>query len=332
MASAEPSTVVIGIDEAGYGPLLGPLVVSSVAFRVPAALAHGDWWKVLRGAIAPRPRARDPRLVVTDSKELSRRHDGLRWLERAALTFLSLPDPQGMARTFPPRFRGLLGQLDRTAVSALAEYPWYREADFPLPAVNTDHDVLTQRTAVNACLRNAGFEFLGAGAEILLEGHFNRLVAGVRNKSVVLLGQTIRLIHRAAQAHGRDGMLIQVDKQGGRQAYGRPLMTAFDDAGLEILEETDGASAYRMTRGPATWEIRFTQGGEKHHFAIALASIFSKYLRELFMYAFNTFWGGQQAGVAPTAGYYTDGLRFVQDIEPAIARLGVDRGLLIRTR
>mgnify|MGYP005858371873 FL=1 len=201
-----------------------------------------------------------------------------------------------------------------------------------MPAVNTGPDVFTRRAALHAALCGAGFEFLGAHAEILLEGHFNRRIETVRNKSVLLLGQTIRLIHRASQSAGPEGMAVQIDKQGGRQAYARPLMTAFADAGLEILEDTDTTSAYRLTRGAESWDIRFTQGGEKHHLAIALASVFSKYLRELFMYAFNMFWGGRVAGVAPTAGYYTDGKRFLRQIEPELARMALDRNLLVRSR
>lgn len=332
MGGRNDRVVIVGIDEAGYGPLLGPLVVSATVFRAPAALAGADWWRALRGAIAPKPRVRDPRLVVTDSKELSRRPDALRWLEQPALTFLSLPDEQGNARRFPPTLRGLLGQIDRAVVPALGEYPWYRDADFPLPAAVTEADVVTQRSAVHSCLAEAGIEFLGVCAEVLLEGCFNRLVAATRNKSVALLGRTIRLIQRGSQAGGPAACHVYIDKQGGRQNYGPPLMTAFEDARLEILEQTDTSSAYRLIRDATTWEVRFVQGGEKQHLVIALASIYAKYVRELFMRAFNAFWGRHVKSLAPTAGYYVDGQRFLKDIEPIIERMKLDRSLLVRSR
>ncbi len=332
MNGSPTHVLVVGIDEAGYGPLLGPLVVSSVAFQAPAESVDADWWGLLRDAVAAKPRTRSARLVVTDSKELSRRDDGLRWLERAALTFLSLPDAYGAPRSFPPAFRGLVGQLDREVLNAVAEYPWYREADFALPAETTAHDIYTQRAALHGALAAAGMAFVGARCEILLEGHFNRLVRATRNKSVVLLGRTIRLIQRAAQTYAPREMHVYVDKQGGREAYGRPLMTAFENAEFAIREETDVRSVYRLCRPDSTWEITFAQGGEKHHLATALASIFSKYLRELFMRAFNVFWMRHIPGVTPTAGYYADGQRFLRDIEPAIRSVGIDRAILVREK
>ena len=47
-------TIVAGIDEAGYGPWLGPLVVSAAALRVPPELAEVDLWKTLSAGVAVR--------------------------------------------------------------------------------------------------------------------------------------------------------------------------------------------------------------------------------------------------------------------------------------
>ena len=43
----------IGIDEAGYGPNLGPFVMTLVACRVPDELQHANLWDVLQSGHAP---------------------------------------------------------------------------------------------------------------------------------------------------------------------------------------------------------------------------------------------------------------------------------------
>ena len=44
--------VVAGIDEAGYGPLLGPLVSTVTVFSVPNELAGQDLWKALSDSVS----------------------------------------------------------------------------------------------------------------------------------------------------------------------------------------------------------------------------------------------------------------------------------------
>ena len=59
----------VGIDEAGYGPNLGPLVMTAVACRVPDAIADGCLWRALRAAVRRCGNRHDAkRLLVDDSK------------------------------------------------------------------------------------------------------------------------------------------------------------------------------------------------------------------------------------------------------------------------
>jgi hypothetical protein len=65
---------------------------------------------------------------------------------------------------------------------------------------------------------------------------------------------------------------------------------------------------------------------------VALASMTCKYLRELFMTAFNRYWAALVPGIKPTAGYYGDGQRFFEEIQPAIRNMGVDQQAIFRSR
>ncbi|MFQ5496105.1 MAG: hypothetical protein ACE5EX_12075, partial [Phycisphaerae bacterium] len=76
----------------------------------------------------------------------------------------------------------------------------------------------------------------------------------------------------------------------------------------------------------------FTQSGEAHQMPVALASMLSKYLREVLMACFNAYWADRVPGVKATAGYYQDGLRFLKDIQPHLRRLGIERDQLARQR
>ena len=318
--------IVVGIDEAGYGPLLGPLVVTGVAFEVPDDAVDACLWGLLSDSVTRRASRRDSRLPVLDSKKLHKSGAGLASLERSALAMLR------SAHRLPETFAALLRRVAPQVLGDMAGYPWYRDLDFALPVEAQAGAIATSANAVRRNARRRGLRLSGVLSEPLLEGHYNRLVSSTRNKAVVLLGLTLRIVQRViTKADGRP-LRIVIDRQGGRTHYADHLMTSFAGFDLRIIEESPQRSAYSLVRSPAACTVEFCTDGEDHHLAVALASIYSKYLRELFMRGLNRYWVQRVGSLRPTAGYYTDGLRFLEDIGPALDRQGVDRGMLVRCR
>lgn len=317
--------VVAGIDEAGFGPLLGPLVVSAAAFRVPEARADACLWDVLRESCAARPARRDHRLVVGDSKQVYRGGDGLPLLERTALVMLEA------AGYRPRRWSELLTTLAPGLFDALAHHPWYADGDLPLPVCDATGDIATRASALKSDCRAQQIEFLGAWSEPVLEREYNRIVAATDNKSSVVLQRVLRLVQTAVGL-SCNCTKVAVDRLGGRTHYREALMGAFPDWCMHVLDERDECSAYRLTRGERTLEVTFQQDGESHHLPVALASMYSKYLRELFMHRFNTYFSQRQPGLEPTAGYYTDALRWLRDADALLRRLGIDQAQIVRSR
>jgi len=319
--------IVAGIDEAGYGPLLGPLLVTGVAVRVPDPRIDGCLWDALKLTCTRSVNGRGQRLAIADSKKLYHGGGSLDYLERAALVMLAAAGHR------PSSWRGVLACTTRSdTIGLLAMYPWYTHGDLAVPLGRGVGDIGTRANAIRKNASDASIEFLGAHCELLCAGQYNELVRKTANKSVVLVGQVMRVIDRLLQAAQGERLRIHVDRLGGRQHYQDALMTAFPTFSLQIVQESPARSAYRLTSGSQICEVEFVTEGETRRFPIALASIFSKYLRELCMHVFNTFWAAQQPELLPTAGYYSDAVRWLRDADATIRRLAVDRNTLVRCR
>ena len=55
---------LIGTDEAGYGPNLGPLIISASAWEVPDGLRSEDLYRQLDGIVAASPAEAAPRVRI----------------------------------------------------------------------------------------------------------------------------------------------------------------------------------------------------------------------------------------------------------------------------
>jgi ribonuclease HII len=114
-----------------------------------------------------------------------------------------------------------------------------------------------------------------------------------------------------------------VDKHGGRNTYAPLLQNAIPDGLVVAQQEGMACSVYRVVGTARPTRFTFRPRADGEHFCVALASMVSKYLREVLMLEFNRFWQEQVPGLKPTAGYPGDAARFFEAIRPALGRLGL---------
>lgn len=324
--------VIAGIDEAGFGPLLGPLVVTTTAVEVPDEMLDADLWQALAPAVRRRASGKRGVLAIGDSKKLFQRSrpNALEHLERGVLVMLATRGVRAES------LRGLLDAIAPGATKHLAAYPWYAAADLPLPRSISATDVTLRGNALAAAMEAASLRLLAMRSEVVLAGEFNRTVRATNNKSTTLFDVTSRLLAHLwrtfATPAAAGKVRIYADHLGGRVRYRRPLQRVFTGCEFKIIEENQAVSSYRITAGRRKVELHFGVGFDELHLPVALASMASKYVRELFMELLNGFWAARVADLAPTAGYYADGRRFLTEIAPAVEALGVDASLLRRCR
>ncbi len=317
--------IVVGIDEAGYGPLLGPLVVSAAVFQMPDQLVGKNLWAELNGSVTAKPSRRRTSLAIADSKKLYRRREDLVYLERVVLAVLYA----WTGRT-PKDLPELLEIVAPPAANAKQQYPWYNHGELKLPVSAGADEIRIAGKMLAREIKDRRMQLKGLWSEALLEGEYNAMVGKTRNKASVLLALALSLVQKALQLAGNQNVFIYVDRHGGRITYRSALMQAFENYHLTVKQESHQASRYLLQRDRQELTIQFLHNGERHHMLVSLGSILSKYLRELFMRMYNTFWLSHQPEIKPTAGYWQDGQRFLAQIQPTIDRLGIDRARLVR--
>jgi hypothetical protein len=336
--------VVAGIDEAGYGPMLGPLCVAMAAFRIEGWSPEDgapDLWKRLKTGVCRKPTDKRRRVAIDDSKKLKLPNDGparggrhpLTHLERGVLAFLGAMEG---ATDLPSDDESLLRALSTCAPAA----PWYEGPSVSMPTGLTGPEARIASNLVRAAM---GRERVGVAAvrcSVVGEAAFNEMVRAEGTKGATtgraLVGhlrwawENLAGLPDVCDVPG--GARIVCDRQGGRTQYAELIAAGSPGGRVEVLEESARASRY-VVRGAAEggrreMTVLFMPEAEKAHLPVALASMTAKLCRELCMARFNRYWSMRLPELKPTAGYYGDARRWLDDAAAVLSPK--ERAALVR--
>ena len=277
-------TILVGIDEAGYGPTLGPLCVAISVFRVadpspdkPADKAP-DLWKLLAQGVCKAPGRSGKtdskgRIAVADSKALKLPNSvvtthPLIHLERGVLSFLRHRASNSITpATDLDLFDALFAGGSNTRATSLADelnpanlktfarpsvrgaHACYLGKPIPLPTAVYSNELGINANTVARALSTGGVELLDLACVLVWENDFNRRIREGMNKADVSGGAVAVLMNKALDlaalfATKGDRVGIVCDRQGGRMVYGPWLERALPGATIEMLSEDESRSRY----------------------------------------------------------------------------------------
>lgn len=321
--------LVIGVDEAGYGPNLGPLVVTAVVCEVPGAPKRTAFWDKFAGVISQTHCRDGSRLHVADSKQVHDPAVGVGPLEVGVLTALRVA---GVPAETLRQLRDEIVVCEVTrSVSEGASIdglePWFDGTDLPLPHAADPDAIATFAARWSEACDRTGIRIEAIRSDVVFTPRFNRLTRAHDNKGLTLSRITLSLLSGVWDAEHAEPVLVICDKHGGRNRYDELLSEVAGDHFVIRQEEGGERSRYKL----GDTEVRFQTRAEAH-FPVALASMVSKYLRELAMVLFNQFWQRHLPEVRPTKGYPRDSHRFRAEIAETQRRLGIADDVLWRER
>ncbi|MCX7703817.1 MAG: hypothetical protein N2234_06940 [Planctomycetota bacterium] len=288
---------IVAIDEAGYAPLLGPLVSSRVEFESlePTSLTNSL-------LSSPFP--------IKDSKVL---YNGRKTLHRLEQPVRSLYPESTTSGSY------------LKAVAEYGEPPFYWDPTVKLPL-----STLSSLEPVSILSSASGeVRFRGATSLYFSEQKFNHLYLETPNKAE-LLWSLLKGHIRAVLEKTKEDVLFLIDRLGSRRFYAAHLWELFQKL-PDAVRETQNCSEYRFVQKDRIVWFCIKTAADLTEPPVSLASIFSKYLRELFLHCLCKYFGERLGEEVQVSGYRDRRTKeFIRQIEKRLDEWRISKEQLIR--
>jgi ribonuclease HII len=297
--------LVMGVDENGLGPRLGPLVATSLTLDTP---------RYARAALC----ARGLGLGLTDSKETGG-FGRMGFIESVSLALLRRVGPSApesvdaLLDALHPEGRARLRAFCPDASTAAQCWA----AELSLPVFGGDPSF--GESLIDRLIGRSGLRIVDLQSRVACAGMLNAKLAVGTNKLAVDLELFEDLIASVRARHGAP-LLAVCGMIGGIRDYAS-RMGRFEPSEPKLLQSRRGQRRYAVD---GFGEVRFEVDADARHLPVALASIVGKYLREICMLRIGEFYRRGQPSLKLASGYHDPvTTRFIEATAASRRRLGI---------
>ena len=291
--------LVMGVDENGLGPRLGPLVATSLTLETPS---------YERSSLC----ARGLRLGLTDSKETGG-FGKMGFAESVALGLLARTRAPKLPRSADELLECLFPDVrerlrPRCPDAGTAAQCW--GVDLRLPLFGGDPGYGAE--LIDRLIGRSKLRVLDVQSRLACAGLLNERLGHGKNKLDVDLELFEELIELGRDHHGAP-LLVVCGMIGGIRDYPSRL-GRFSRTHLRTLRGRRGQRRYSID---GLGELRFEVDADARHLPVALASIVGKYLREVCMRRIGEFYRRGTPELQLASGYHDPvTTRFIEATEP----------------